>query len=200
MSLSVAIQAGGESKRMGRDKAGALFLGEPLLGRACRRLAGLGDDLFVTTHAPQDWTALGVPCHPDVLPGRGALGGLYTALLHARQPLVAVVACDMPFASAALLRLALARLGEADVALFESDGGREPLHAVYRRASALPAVRAALEAGLWRVDVWFDTVRVRLLRRSEWEPLDPTGRAFLNVNTPAELAAAEALARSLGLD
>lgn len=199
MSMSVAIQAGGESQRMGRDKAGALFLGEPLLRRACRRLSGLGDDLFATTRMPEEWEALGLPCYRDAIPGRGALGGLYTALLHARHERVAVVACDLPFASPELLRLAEARIGDADVALFESEGGRETLHAVYRRDAALPAVRKALEAGLWRVDAWFVPERVRVLGRDDWGPLDPSGIAFLNVNTQDDLAAAEVLALDLGL-
>ncbi len=90
----------------------------------------------MTTNQPDDFAFLSLPLFPDIKPGRGALGGLHTALVSATQPLVAVVACDMPFASAPLLAAA-ARLLEqeaADVVIAETAEGFEPLHAVYRRA------------------------------------------------------------------
>ncbi len=101
--LTVVIQAGGESRRMGQDKALLPFLGKPLIQRVIERVASLADELLVTTNRPEAYQFLDLPLFPDVIPGRGALGGLYTALSAASQPLVAVVACDMPFASPALL-------------------------------------------------------------------------------------------------
>ncbi len=198
MNLSVAIQAGGESRRMGRDKALIPFLGEPLIARVCRRLEGLGTDLFVTSNRPQLLAFLNRPCVPDIVPDRGALGGLCTALTHARNPLVAVVACDMPFASPELLRFAREHLGSADVAIFRNGDGFEPLHALYRRDTCLPAVQEALVQDLWRVDSWFPKVKVNVLEPASYAAVDPGGRAFMNVNTPEDLLQAEALA--MGID
>lgn len=194
MNLSIAIQAGGASRRMGQDKALIPFLGEPLVQRVCRRLEGLGSDLFLTGNQVEALTFLSHPCHPDVVPDRGALGGIVTALHHAQASVVAVVACDMPFASPELLRFAVEQLGEADVAIFRSGEGLEPLHAVYRRDPCLAAARQALDGGLWRVDSWFPAVHVRILMPEDYAFLDPEGRAFFNVNTPQDLALAERLA------
>lgn len=194
MNLSIAIQAGGASRRMGRDKALIPFLGEPLVQRVCRRLEGLGSELFLTGNQGEALAFLEYPCHPDVVPNRGALGGIVTALHHAQAPLVAVVACDMPFASPELLRFAVEQLGAADVAIFRNNEGLEPLHAVYRRRSCLEAARGALDRNLWRVDSWFPEVRVRTLVRADYAFLDPEGQAFINVNTPEDLAWAERLA------
>ncbi len=191
MNLSIAIQAGGESRRMGRDKALIPFLGEPLVQRVCRRLEGLGSELFLTGNQGEALAFLGRPCLRDVVPDRGALGGIVTALHHARSPLVAVVACDMPFASPELLRLASEQLGDADVAIFRNGDGLEPLHAVYRRDPCLAEARKALEDNLWRVDSWFPAVRVRILMPEDYAFLDPESRAFINVNTPEDLAKAE---------
>ena len=65
------------------------------------------------------------------------------------------------------------------------------LHAVYRRATCLPAVRAALDAGVWRMNGWLETVRLRALSMEQVRELDPQDRAFCNVNTPEEFAQAE---------
>jgi molybdopterin-guanine dinucleotide biosynthesis protein A len=151
----------------------------------------------VTTNRPADYEFLGLRLFPDLIPGRGALGGLYTAIASAAHPLVAVVACDMPFASPRLIE-AMTRLlvqEEADVVIPKSEEGYEPFHAVYRRATCLPAIESAIRADQWKVIAWFPQVRVQVLNAQETKPLDPAGLAFWNVNTPEEFAEAERLAR-----
>ena len=159
---SVAIQAGGESKRMGQDKALLPFLGETLLARVMKRISPLGDEVFVTTNHPERFTGFGVPLFRDELPGMGALGGLYTALRAARYPLVIVVACDMPFVNARILAEACDRLltNDMDVLIPLTNEGYEPFHTVYRRETCLPAVYAALQAGERRLISWFPQVKV----------------------------------------
>ena len=145
--LSVVIQAGGQSTRMGENKALKPFLGRPLIQRVIERLAPIADELLVTTNEPAALSFLNIPRFADLKPGRGALGGLYTALAVARHPHVAVVACDMPFASASLLVAAEGLLEQeaADVVIAETPEGFEPLHALYRRETCLPAVESAIE-------------------------------------------------------
>lgn len=185
---------------MGRDKGLAPFLGKPLIERVVARLAHLGVDTLVITNKPADYQFLGLPLVSDKLPGRGALGGLYTALSAASQPLVALVACDMPFANPDLLAYAGSLLAGGDHAAVipQTEHGNEPYHAVYRREACLPLVAKALEAGLWRVDSWFGEANIYYLMEPELSRLDPLGIAFLNVNTPEDLASAEQLAASAG--
>lgn len=194
--FSLVIQAGGQSARMGEDKALKLFLGRPLIQRVIDRLAPLADEIIVTTNRPEDYAFLGLRLVSDIAPGRGALGGLYTAIASATSPLVAVAACDMPFASASLLETAARLLvqEEADIVIPKTDDGYEPFHAVYRRAACVPAIKSAIEADLWKVIAWFPSVKVRVLASAEMAACDPTGRAFWNVNTPEEFAEAERLA------
>jgi molybdopterin-guanine dinucleotide biosynthesis protein A len=153
--------------------------------------------MLVTTNQPDDYAFLGLRCVPDLLPGRGALGGLYTALSVASHPLVMVAACDMPFASPALFAHARDLLLEtgADAVVPSVEKGPEPLHAVYRRATCLPPVLAALEAGERRLISWFDHVDVHLLSPAETARFAPSGLAFWNLNTPEEFQQAEELAR-----
>jgi len=197
--LSVVIQAGGESRRMGQDKGLLLLLGQPLISRVMARVASLGDEVLVTTNHPDAYRFLDVPLFEDIYPGMGALGGLYTALTFARHPLVAVVACDMPFASPEILAAARQHLldAEVDVVIPQSEDGYEPFHAVYRRDICLPAVKDALEAGERRLISWFPAVKVATLSAEEVTRLDPLKLAFWNLNTPEELRQAEQIARSI---
>ena len=87
--LTVCIQAGGQSSRMGEDKALKSFLGRPLIQRVVDRLSPIADELIVTTNRPQDFSFLRVRLIADLKPARGALGGLYTAITSAAHPLVA---------------------------------------------------------------------------------------------------------------
>ena len=196
--LTVCIQAGGQSSRMGEDKALKPFLGRPLIQRVVERLAPIADQLIITTNRLEKYTFLDLPLFSDLKPDRGALGGLYTAIASAKHPAVAVVACDMPFASASLLEAATKLLGEeeADVVIAKSEEGYEPIHAVYRQEACLPAIEAAIQADQWKVVAWFPQVKVRVLTAEEIKRYDPSGLAFWNVNTPEEFSKAEQIALS----
>jgi molybdopterin-guanine dinucleotide biosynthesis protein A len=195
--LTVAIQAGGESRRMGRDKALIPFLGKSLIQRVIQRVAPLADEVLVTTNRPEDYLFLDLPLFSDLAPGRGALGGLLTALSAARGDLVAIVACDMPFVSVALLAAQRDLLieGAFDAVIPQTEGGTEPFHAIYRRATCLPAIQEAIQSEKWRVDAWFPKRAVRFLTPEEVQLYDPERIAFWNVNTPEDLEQAEQLAR-----
>lgn len=196
--LSVVIQAGGKSSRMGEDKALKSFLGKPLIQRVVERLSLIADELIVTTNHPEDYEFLNLRLVSDLKPERGALGGLYTAIASATNPIVAVVACDMPFASSALIEAmgGLMVRHEADVVIAKSEHGYEPIHAVYRRAICLPAIESAIDTDQWKVIAWFPQVKVHVLTFEEVRLYDPSGLAFWNVNTPEEFAEAEKLATS----
>jgi len=204
--LTICIQAGGQSSRMGEDKALKTFLGRPLIQRVIERLTRIADEIIVTTNRPDDYSFLNTSTGSvhrlrlisDLKPGRGALGGLYTAIASAAHPIVVVVACDMPFASPTLIEAANRLLVDekADVVIAKSDEDYEPLHAVYLRDTCLPAIESAIDADQWKVIAWFPQVKVRVLTPDEIKSFDPDGLAFWNVNTPEEFAKAEEIASS----
>ena len=205
--LSVVIQAGGQSSRMGEDKALKPFLGKPLIQRVIDRLLPIADEMIVTTNRVEDYAFLkesnpasaldlNLRLVPDLKPGRGAIGGLYTAIASASMPYVAVSACDMPFASASFMqgaRQLMVREG-VDVVLAKTEEGYEPFHAVYRRETCLPAIESAIDADQWKVISWFPAVRVRELSYGEFKAFDPSGLCFWNLNTSEEFAKAEKMA------
>jgi molybdopterin-guanine dinucleotide biosynthesis protein A len=138
---------------------------------------------------------------PDIIPGYGALGGLYTALKAASHPFVAVVACDMPFVNPNILSRGrkILEKAQADAVIPYTDRGYEPLHAVHLRESCLPAVAAAIEAEKRRMISWHTNMRIYKLTPEETREDDPRGLAYWNVNTPEEFHQAEEIAKQLSI-
>jgi molybdopterin-guanine dinucleotide biosynthesis protein A len=196
MMVTLVIQAGGKSSRMGLNKALLPFQGEPLILRVYHRLASIVNEVLVTVNQKADFESLGLPLVPDLLPGKGTLGGFYTGLQAARNPLVAVVGCDMPFVSPILLHAELDLLTRTDVdaVIPFSENGLEPLHAVYRRQTCLPAIYKSLVAERLRLISWLPDVKVQEMTLDEVKRHDPNLFAFFNVNTPDELKRAESMA------
>lgn len=202
--LSAAILAGGQSRRMGTDKALLRLVpgGPTLVERTIAAVGAVAAETFLVANDRRlDALGHGLRTVPDAFPGTGALGGIYSAVAAARHTHCLVVACDMPFLSAPLLMALAAQPRDYDVlAPFlpvaasrqgTAGGVYETLHAIYGRA-ALPAMREQLEAGRLRIVGFFPRVRVRALPSAAIERLDPTGMAFFNVNTPERLAEARA--------
>ncbi len=190
--VTVAIQAGGQSRRMGRDKGLVTLAGKPLIQHVIQRVSHLGQQILITTNQPAAYDFLNLPMASDPIPGAGSLPGLHTALEAARGELVIVLACDMPFVSAPLLEHMLEMATQADIVIPLRDGEYEPLHAIYRR-TCLPAIEAALAAGEKRVISFFSQMHVRPVEAADLRRFDPSGMSFFNVNTPQDLELAERL-------
>ncbi len=191
--VTIAIQAGGRSSRMGQDKGLALLAGKPMIEHMLARVAGLGQEILITTNNPAGYAYLGLPLAGDAEPGAGALPGLYTALAAAQGETVLLLACDMPFVNRDLLAYLLSLADQADVIVPYWEDQYQTMHAVYARDPVRAAVAAALAQGQRRMIGFYDQVRVRTVTAAEITPFDPDGLTFFNANTPAELAAAEAI-------
>lgn len=189
------ILAGGLATRYGGAAKGLLEIeGRRIVDRVRDALALASERLLLIANddAASAWLP-GVARAADVRPGLGSLGGIHAALVHAATP-VLVVAWDMPFVPATLLR-ALRALGEAgaDVAVPESGSRRgvEPMCAWYAPA-CLPAIDRALDRDDRRVIGFFDDVKVARLPAAEVARHGDPERLFMNVNAPEDLALAEA--------
>ncbi len=191
------VLAGGQSSRMGRNKAlltlngEARGSGETLLDRTARLLSGVADDVVIVGD-PATYGDLGYPVIADRVTGKGPLGGLDAALGHLESSAkggeagawALVTACDMPGLTEEILRTltgTVRRHPRAVAVVPETGQGLEPLCAVYH-TRLLPAVRDALSEGGKKLKMKdfledaghrFELVRVPL-------PTEP----FANINTP----------------
>lgn len=172
---------------MGQDKALLPFGDVPLLiwtaervQAVCKQVSLVGDG-----NRYSGWM---YPVIEDIFPSQGPLTGIHAVLAQSDAPLNLVVACDMPYLSSEFLGLLLqiARKEKFDAVVPESEGfGDEPLCAVYTPACRAP-IEKALQDRQPKTRAVFDRLRVRRVTRQEWQPYDPHGKLFSNLNTPED--------------
>lgn len=194
--FTLTILAGGNSSRMGTDKALVNILGQTMIERILTRAKTMEwATIHIITNRPQDYTHLGLSLYRDVVLGKGSLGGIYSALHYSPTAYTFVLACDMPFINPALIRYMqnLCANDPYDVVVPRVQGHPQGLHAIYKQ-TCLPAIRRKLDANRLKVIGFFDEMRVHYLDEAEYTPFTPGGEAFRNINTPEELAEAQQLA------
>jgi FdhD protein len=188
--VSGVILAGGKSRRMGGSpKALLSFGGRPLIEHIAETLRSVLPDCLVVTNTPELYASIGLPMVSDVFPEGGSLGGIYSGLRAAAGDAALCVACDMPFLSAPLVAHLAGRAAEADVVVPEAGGELQTLHAVYGKA-CLPAMERRLRAGQLKIASVFDDVRVLRVPAAAIERFADPDVAFMNLNTPEDLARA----------
>lgn len=183
--ISGAILAGGQSRRMGSDKAALLMQGEPLLRRVARLLLAITPDVAIIGPPERATLVPDARIIPDRWPDHGPLGGIATALAALAGEAALVVGCDMPFLNLALLRHMMTLAPGYDAVVARADGKAHPLHAVYQRR-CLPAIEAQLLAGDLRVQRFLAGLQVYFVEGSELERFDPQHLSLFNANTPQE--------------
>ena len=186
--LTVAIQAGGQSSRMGTDKSFVLFEGRPMIETVIEKVTGLGDELILITNKPDGYAHLNLPMFNDIYPDHGSLGGIYTAVTYAKHPHTLVVACDMPWLNPQLLQYMIGLKEKADVIVPRWQNFPEPLHAIYNK-NCLAPIQKKLEAKQLKITKFYADLSVLYVEKDEIERFDKNGRSFANINTPDDLVA-----------
>jgi molybdopterin-guanine dinucleotide biosynthesis protein A len=191
-----AILAGGGATRYGgRPKGLEVVGGSRILDRLVEVFTrALGEPPLLVANAPDaaGWRS-DLRIVSDLRPGLGALGGIYTAVMAAPAPVV-LAAWDMPFLTAELIQALAAGLEEYDAFLPESDGRRgvEPLCAAYGPACG-PAIGASLDRGDRRAIAFHQAIKTGILPLARVRTLGDPAHLFFNLNTPDDLAEANAL-------
>jgi len=180
-----AILIGGQSRRLGQDKVLLPFEGKPL----AVHLQGLLESLFPRTllvgHPRPELEAMGLTCIPDLVPDKGVLGGIYTALNAAATPYVFVVGADMPFLTTSLISEVLSHRHFADAVIPRGPRGFEPLCAVYS-ASCADTMIHSLQGGMLKIMAALDGLAVL---SPEVTPGNGEQDPFANINYPEDLEA-----------
>ncbi len=191
-AIDAVILAGGNAVRLGGvQKASLVYDGERFINRILRTLAPLFQSFTIVTNDPKPFEGLGVRLVRDEREGLGPLMGLYSGLKSSRAEASFVTAVDTPLLSARLVRRLLEGEEACDAFVPRWNGNLEPLCAVYGRR-CLPSIERVIEQR--RIVSFFPLVRVCFLDEPVVRQLDPQGRSFFNVNSPADY---EAL-RSIG--
>ncbi|MBI5889749.1 MAG: molybdenum cofactor guanylyltransferase [Nitrosomonadales bacterium] len=182
------ILAGGDSRRMGQDKAGLVLDGKTLLDRVTATMQQVFPKVIVSVRHLRAGVEVQQVC--DGQEAGGPLAGLIAGMTQADTPWMFAVACDMPFVTQAVV-LQLAALREVHQAVVPIVGGYpQPLAAFYA-ASALPAMRASLASGDRSLRGTLDKLDVRYVSDAELRECDPQLSSFFDLDTPQDFQAAQ---------
>ena len=194
------ILAGGGSSRFGQPKVLAPLAGAPMASWGVRALEAAGLPVGAISDEEGVEVTLGVPVRPDLEPGLGPIGGLWTALQWARErgdDGVLLLGCDMPLVNEALLRTILAWSDGAPAVVPVGSNGPEPLCALYRVACA-SMVEHRLHSENRSMRGLVEALGAVLIAEDTVAGVADPGIGFLNVNTVKERDRAERLLDSLG--
>ena len=184
MGTSIVILAGGQSRRMGRDKLRLTLSGEALLERALRRFSAEFGSVRVSTGSPERYPELGSCRIFDRYPGAGPLAGLHAALAETGED-VFLVGGDMPLASPEAAKKLIALAGDCDACVpTDAEGRWEPLFGFYRQR-ILPEAEALLCEGKNSMAGLLKRLKLREAALSE---IGETADLLRNMNDPAEYA------------
>ena len=187
------LLAGGKSRRMGVDKKNLVVGEQTLLERGLDVLHTTFQEVLVVI--AQDSPPLDVDARvlKDLVSDCGSLGGIYTGLMQATTPYIFVVACDMPFLDRAVIEQFLSRKTTGDIVIAKLAGRLHPMHALYGKGS-LPAMEEMILARQLKIQelVSHRFLRVQYITETDLLSIDSSWHSFQNVNTPADLLAAQA--------
>lgn len=190
MTPGAVILCGGESRRMGRPKAWLSIGPEYLLQRVVRQVSVAASPVVVVGAPGQDLPELpaDVRVVRDSIAGRGPLQGLAAGLAAMPEPVefVFATATDVPFLVPRWITRLVERIGDADLVVPKIGGYLQPLAAVYRRRTMLPAIENLLAESRLRIRDLVDATRAVVLDEDDLRDVDPSFGSVWNLNEPAD--------------
>jgi molybdopterin-guanine dinucleotide biosynthesis protein A len=187
MNISAVLLAGGESRRMGKDKSTVLFRGKPLWQIQLELLRKLEPaEILVSARRDQPWRPPDMQFVSDDPPSRGPLSGLAASLARIRTSHLLALAIDMPFMSELCLRSLCDQI-QPERGVLPMIGDRaEPLAAIYPANAHVDLVEA-----LSGIDFSLQRLTSKLVKAGKLLPLK-MGKEnevlFRSLNEPADLA------------
>jgi molybdenum cofactor guanylyltransferase len=188
LTLTAVVFAGGESRRMGKDKATLIFDGEPLWSRQLRTLRDLRPErILVSARTRPSWCPPEIGTVLDAPPLRGPLGGLLAALKSIQTTHLLALAVDMPFMDAKCLADLFARARKGRGVVVDAGGYYEPLAAIYPRETLVAVGKFADHGGRALQPLMAILVEEQLMTAVR---ISSRGRkSFQNINTRSDLEA-----------
>ena len=176
---SAIVLAGGDSRRMGRDKGLLPVEGKPMIALIVSQLKNLFNEIVISANKTDDYRFLGLEIVPDLKPGQGPLMGIVSSLPHSTNDVNFVVACDIPYLKLSFASRLIKLADGYDMVLpYAEDQKYEPLFAVYRKSTIEPALNILKRGGRSIIEL-LDYVRVNLVKI-------PEGSWYRNINTASD--------------
>jgi molybdopterin-guanine dinucleotide biosynthesis protein A len=188
MNISAVLLAGGESRRMGKNKGTVVFRGKPLWQLQLELLWKLHPtEILVSAKTDPPWRPGGVRYIADAAPSRGPLSGIAASLAHIRSAHLLALAIDMPFMTEKFLQRLSEHIRPGVGIVPKIENRFEPLAAIYSREAEIE-----LRDALAGEDFSLQPLVGRLVAAGKLREISVTERdrrLFRNMNEPCDLAA-----------
>ena len=178
LPVTGVLLVGGESRRMGKNKAFLMVEGQPLVERSLRVLANVCQEVVISCRSPEQYENLGYPVVVDKVKGKGPLGGIYSVLTEAKFDSIFVMACDMPFVNEDGMRNLYELVEDYDAVIPSTDGKLHPLYAFYHKR-ILSLVKQNIEKERLKLTLTLDECRTRIVENIN-------NFNLINLNTPED--------------
>ncbi|MHC0036583.1 molybdenum cofactor guanylyltransferase [Pseudoneobacillus sp. C159] len=187
MKAGAIILSGGQSRRMGTNKALLPIPEKPTVERIKDELEDQFAEMILVTNHLEAYQFLNMKMTSDIYPGKGPLAGIHAGLKAATHEVNLVVACDMPFVSAGLANMLVERIKEHDAVVPVIAGKMHPLFAVYRK-KIISEIESCLKTDSLRMIHLFEKINVRYLTEHDFAEFNDESLAqiFFNMNHPEE--------------
>jgi molybdenum cofactor guanylyltransferase len=182
--ITAAVLIGGKSSRFGRDKVVEPLDGVMLVEKVVSLLNPLFSEIILIGHARRE--TAGYKTVPDIMPGCGPLGGIYTALVSSKNPYCFIFAADMPNLNTGLIRYMVGLKEKADIIIPRLSVGMEPLHAIYS-STAIPAVKDMLVKRNFKISNLIEQMNTEYIGHLSIKNFGEPSRIFSNINTLSDL-------------
>ena len=180
------ILAGGKNRRIGTNKAFLVVNGSRIIDRTVGIFKDIFEEVIIVANDPLAYLDQNVTIVTDIVPDKGALGGLYTGLFFASHNRAFVCACDMPFIDGKFIEYMIRQVGSYDIISPDAGDGLQPMHAVYDK-KCLPAIKNLLDQDKLKIAGFYKSSRTLTIRDDITDTFDPEKKMFLNVNTYDDL-------------
>lgn len=192
------ILVGGKSRRMGEDKARLRFGDQTSVERIAASLRRVTQGVITVGWPDQKLEDL--PNIPDLRAVWGPLAGIEAALRHAKSGHCLIVGCDFPFVTETLFERLLGFVDDSDAVVpLQDDERPQPLCAVYRVETCLPAAEAAIALDQHSPRALLERVRTRYIPFRDFSDLKGFSNFFFNVNTPDNYETAQRMFEDEGV-
>lgn len=196
-SISGVVLAGGQSSRMKLNKAFVKVGGIAIIDRILPVFREAFAETLIISNTPELYEELGLPVYTDIYPRQGPVSGVHAGLFYARNQLVYVQSCDLPFMTPELAGMLLEKIGIHDCAVPIINGKMQPLAGLFKK-SLLSTFESSLQEGKLKLTRLIqENLNVRLVSEEELRGLGDLGLKFLNVNDEETLKIAEQRARGI---
>lgn len=183
MQITGIILAGGQSSRMGTDKALLQIDGKTLLERTIELCKPICYEILISSNNPKH-EKYGYPIIQDEKKNCGPMGGIYSCLKKSETCWNFVISVDSAFLVTRFIQFLISEIDETEAVIPVHKNGKEPLIALYNK-KCLPVIEEKLGLKDYKMHHLLDSVKLKLVNADSWLLKYP--EIFKNINFPDDL-------------